>query len=73
VVGTILNIIGDSDKCTIMSEVEGSELVCITKEIDMQRFKLQVDLKSSDDDSDHDSEDSVFERDQSQKEVTLVD
>ena len=72
-VGTILNIIGDSDKCTIMSEVEGSELVCITKEIDMQRFKLQVDLKSSDDDSDHDSEDSVFERDQSQKEVTLVD
>ena len=56
-----------------MSEVEGSELVCITKEIDMQRFKLQVDLKSSDDDSDHDSEDSVFERDQSQKEVTLVD
>ena len=68
-----MNIIGDSDKCTIMSEVEGSELICITKEINMQRFKLQTELKSSDDDSDHDSEDSVFERDQNQKEVTLVD
>ena len=73
VVGTIMNLIGDSDKCTIMSEVEGSELICITKEIDMQRFKLQTELKSSDDDSDHDSEDSVFERDQNQKEVTLFD
>ena len=46
-----------------MSEIEGCDLVCITKGIDMERFMLQVESKSSDEDeSGNDSEDSMFDR-----------
>lgn len=64
VVGKILNIIGDpsSNQCIVMSEIEGCELVCITKQIDMDRYKLQVEQKSSDEESENDSEDSVFDK-----------